>query len=64
VKASLKTTGKLPLIPLGASLCTVICTYISSHYVFISGLTLLDGCQEEHPTCIKLSDEVLEWLSL
>jgi len=26
-----------------------------------SSLTLLVGCQEEHPTCKKLSDEVLAW---
>ena len=24
--------------------------------------TLLDECQEEHPTCKKLNDEVLPWL--
>ena len=27
-------------------------------------LTLLVGCQEEHPTCKKLSDEGLMWLSV
>jgi len=26
-------------------------------------MTLLVGCQEEHPACKKLSDEVLMWLS-
>ena len=29
-----------------------------------SALTLLFGCQEEHPACKKLSDEVLVWLSI
>ena len=29
----------------------------------ISALTLLVGCQEEHPACKNLSDEVLAWLS-
>ena len=29
-----------------------------------SALTLLDGRQEEHPACKKLSGEVLAWLSL
>jgi len=27
-------------------------------------LALLLGCQEEHPVCKKLSDEVLLWLSV
>jgi len=27
-------------------------------------LTLLVGHQEQHPACVKLSDEVLAWLSL
>ena len=30
----------------------------------LSALTLLFGCQEEHPACKKLSDEVLVWLSI
>jgi len=29
-----------------------------------SVMTLLVGCQEEHPACKKLSDEVLAWLSV
>jgi len=29
-----------------------------------NALTLLFGCQKEHPTCKKLSDEVLAWLSV
>jgi len=29
-----------------------------------SALTLLVGRQEEHPTCKKLSDGVLVWLSI
>jgi len=29
-----------------------------------SALTLLVGCEEEHPACKKLSDEVLAWLSV
>jgi len=29
-----------------------------------SALTLLVGCQDEHPECKKLSDEVLAWLSV
>ena len=33
---------------------------ISAFSVF----TLLVGCQEEHPACEKLSDEVLAWLSV
>ena len=28
-----------------------------------SALTLLVGCQEQHPACKKLIDEVLVWLS-
>jgi len=30
--------------------------------VAFSALTLLVGCQEEHPTCKNLNDEVLAWL--
>ena len=33
-------------------------------YVTFSALTLLVGRQEGHPTCKKLSDEVLAWLSV
>jgi len=29
-----------------------------------STLTLLVGCQEEHPTCEQLIDEVTAWLSV
>jgi len=29
-----------------------------------SALTLLDGQQEKHPACKKLSGEVLAWLSV
>jgi len=29
-----------------------------------SALTLFIGRQEEHPACCKLSDEVLEWLTV
>jgi len=36
------------------------CTF---HTAF-SALTLLTGRQEEHRACIKLSDEVLAWLSV
>jgi len=32
--------------------------------IAISALTLLVECQEEHPVCVKLSDEVLAWLSV
>ena len=38
----------------------IILHYISSAF---SALTLLVGCQEEHPACKNLSDEVLAWLS-
>jgi len=31
--------------------------------IAFGALTLLVGCQEEHPTCKKLCDEVLAWLS-
>ena len=33
-------------------------------YVGCGALTLLVGCQEEHPGCKKLIDEVLAWLSI
>jgi len=29
-----------------------------------SAVTLLVGCQDEHPECKKLSDDVLAWLSV
>jgi len=32
--------------------------------IAFSALTLLVGCQEEHPVCKKLSDQVLAWLSV
>jgi len=32
--------------------------------MFLCALTLLVGCQEEHPTCKKLSNEVLACLSV
>jgi len=32
--------------------------------IAFSALTLLDGHQEEHRACKKLSDEVLAWLSV
>jgi len=38
------------------------------HYVdvrrslYVSALTLLLGCQEEHPACKKFGDEMLEWI--
>ena len=35
----------------------------TSAYVF-SALTLFVGCQEEHPACKKLSDELMAWLSI
>jgi len=34
------------------------------HLSNFSALTLLVGCQEEHPACKKLSGEVLAWLSV
>jgi len=36
----------------------------SNVHVAFSALTLLAGRQEEHPTCRKLSDEVLAWISV
>jgi len=39
----------------------IIYLYYSS--LSLQCLTLLVGCQEEHPACKKLSDEVLVWLS-
>jgi len=35
-----------------------------THVPNFSALRLLVGSQEEHPTCKKLSDEVLLWLSV
>jgi len=32
--------------------------------LLFSALTLLDGHQEEHPSCKKSSDDVLAWLSV
>jgi len=34
------------------------------HPVAFSALTLLVSCQEEHPPCTKLTDDVLAWLGL
>jgi len=51
------------------SCCCLFCSYqimcltLSCVDAF-SALTLLVGHQEEHPACKKLSDEVLEWLSV
>jgi len=41
------------------SILCVLCTLAA-----FSALTLLVRCQEEHPACRKLSDEVLMWLSV
>jgi len=38
---------------------TVVVWYWQYVLVAFSALTLLVGCQEEHPACKKLSDEVL-----
>ena len=38
--------------------------FLVNYYCAFSALTLLVGCQEEHPACIKLADEVLAWLSV
>jgi len=35
-----------------------------TYLLTVNALTLLVGHQEEHPTCKKLSDEVLVWLSV
>jgi len=40
------------------------CYDLSTITLPFSILTLLDGRQEEHPACKKLSDEVLSWLSV
>jgi len=41
----------------------IISTHVLSQFKFIASvLTLLVGQQEEHPTCKKLSGEVLAWL--
>jgi len=39
-------------------------TFITNACHAFSALTLLAGRREEHPTCKKLSDEVLVWLSV
>jgi len=48
--------------------CTVQCTncHILLSYcpLAFSALTLLVECQEEHPDCEKLSDDVMAWLSV
>jgi len=36
---------------------------LSKEIVF-GALTMLDGCQEQHPPVRKLCDEVLVWLSV
>ena len=36
---------------------------LGDYYVAFSALTLLVGCQEGHPACKNLTDEVLAWLS-
>jgi len=46
---------------------TVTTCYNSNYVITIqlfafSALTFLVGCQEEHPVCKKLTDEVLAWL--
>jgi len=37
---------------------------VAASALAFSTLTLLVGRQEEHPTCKKMSDEVLAWLSV
>ena len=54
------TQGKLRWPPVSTSARAM---YLVWYYAF-SALTLLDGRQEEHLTCKKLSDEVLAWLSV
>jgi len=44
---------------LGAFLCTKVDAFLA-----FSALALLVGHQEEHPACKKLSEELLEWLSV
>ena len=43
----------------------LICLSLKSLYLFVafSALTLLVGCQEEHPARKNLTDEMLAWLS-
>jgi len=46
-------------------LFVIIITGLIFIYLFaFSALKLLVGCQEKHPACEKLSDEVLAWLSV
>jgi len=40
------------------------CPSVTSTLLAFSVSILLVGCQEEHPTCKKLSDEVLAWSSV
>jgi len=43
--------------------CCYFCYFLHSCVCIFSALTLLVRCQEEHPACKNLSDEVLAWLS-
>ena len=38
------------------------CFYLLALFIALSALTLLVGCQKEHPVCKKLCDKVLAWL--
>jgi len=44
---------------------TILVTFVNFVIAFSAlTLTLLVWCQEEHPACKKLSDEMLAWLSI
>jgi len=64
------TTGGRDILPLLCKLYVRMLLFeviyrISSYWwQSLCALTLLVGCQEEHPACKKLSDEVLVWLSV
>ena len=48
-------------------ICLTLPAFLQHNYILheasFSALTLLVGCQEEHPARKSLSDEVLAWLS-
>jgi len=43
---------------------TILVEIYTINFFAFGALTLLVECQEEHPACKKLSDEVLPWLSV
>jgi len=52
------------VVILGLTVSSSVIKSLISLPSVLFALILLVGCQEEHPACKRLSDEVLAWLSV